>query len=90
MLELSFVFQVVIIVGGNLSFLNWLTILPAIMCFDDRALASLFPCSTRDEVLAIQEEEERGDIRRPLGGGEGGGGGKEAIGHLGEEEEKGD
>jgi Lipase maturation factor len=36
-------FQIVLIVSGNLSFLNWLTIVPAIACFDDRAL--LWPLS---------------------------------------------
>lgn len=29
-------FQVAIIISGNLSFLNYLTILPFIWCFDDR------------------------------------------------------
>ena len=28
-------FQLVIIISGNLSFLNWLTIVPAIACYDD-------------------------------------------------------
>jgi hypothetical protein len=28
-------FQIVLIVSGNLSFLNWLTIVPALACFDD-------------------------------------------------------
>lgn len=36
-------FQVTLIVSGNLSFLNWLTIVPALACFDDRALARMFP-----------------------------------------------
>ncbi len=31
-------FQVALILSGNLSFLNWLTIVPAVMCFDDDAL----------------------------------------------------
>lgn len=31
-------FQFLIILSGNLSFLNYLTILPAIWCFDDAAL----------------------------------------------------
>ena len=34
-------FQVVLILSGNLSFLNWLTIAPAIMCFDDAFLLPL-------------------------------------------------
>jgi hypothetical protein len=36
-------FQVFLILSGNLSFLNWLTIVPAIACFDERALAWLLP-----------------------------------------------
>ena len=35
-------FQLVLIASGNLSFLNWLTIVPAIACLDDAALAPLF------------------------------------------------
>lgn len=36
-------FQVVLILSGNLSFLNWLTIVPAIACFDDEALRRVLP-----------------------------------------------
>ena len=36
-------FQVVIILGGNLSFLNWLTIVPALACFVDRAWGKILP-----------------------------------------------
>ncbi len=36
-------FQLVLIVSGNLSFLNWLTIVPAIACFDDEDLARVLP-----------------------------------------------
>ncbi|MEY2479298.1 MAG: hypothetical protein QOI04_225 [Verrucomicrobiota bacterium] len=36
-------FQISIIIGGNLSFLNWLTILPALACFDDRAWSKILP-----------------------------------------------
>lgn len=36
-------FQFTIILSGNLSFLNWLTIIPALACFDDRFLAKLLP-----------------------------------------------
>lgn len=35
-------FQVILICSGNLSFLNWLTILPSLACFDDRFYACLF------------------------------------------------
>ncbi|MEO6971467.1 MAG: lipase maturation factor family protein [Chthoniobacterales bacterium] len=36
-------FQIVIMLGGNLSFLNWLTIVPALACFDDRAWSKILP-----------------------------------------------
>lgn len=36
-------FQLVIIVSGNLSFLNWLTIVPALACFDDGFWKKILP-----------------------------------------------
>jgi hypothetical protein len=36
-------FQVVLILSGNLSFLNWLTIIPALACFDDAFWARILP-----------------------------------------------
>jgi hypothetical protein len=36
-------FQIFIILSGNLSFLNWLTILPALACFDDSLWAKILP-----------------------------------------------
>ena len=36
-------FQLVLIASGNLSFLNWLTIVPIIACFDDSLLARVLP-----------------------------------------------
>jgi len=36
-------FQLSIILSGNLSFLNWLTILPALACFDDGFWCRLLP-----------------------------------------------
>ena len=38
-------FQLILISSGNLSFLNWLTILPSIWCFGDRFLLSMCGCS---------------------------------------------
>lgn len=35
--------QVILIASGNLSFLNWLTIIPALACFDDGFWATLLP-----------------------------------------------
>ncbi len=36
-------FQLAIALSGNLSFLNWLTIIPALACFDDSFWARLLP-----------------------------------------------
>ncbi|MBV9129650.1 MAG: lipase maturation factor family protein, partial [Verrucomicrobia bacterium] len=36
-------FQLVLILSGNLSFLNWLTIIPALACFDDRFWSKILP-----------------------------------------------
>ncbi|HLD05539.1 MAG TPA: lipase maturation factor family protein [Candidatus Nanoarchaeia archaeon] len=41
--SLMVLFQLVLILSGNLSFLNWLTLLPVLACFDDRFLAHLLP-----------------------------------------------
>ena len=47
-------FQVVLIVSGNLSFLNWLTLVPAVMSFDDKTLGCLFSVATRRRVIDVQ------------------------------------
>jgi len=52
-------FQVVLIVSGNLSFLNWLTIIPALACFDDSFWAKLLPGRlVRKAALAAENAEE--------------------------------
>ena len=40
-------FQVLLILSGNLSFLNWLTIAVAVSCFDDALLARVLPPRAR-------------------------------------------
>jgi hypothetical protein len=45
-------FQLTLIASGNLSFLNWLTIVPALACFDDTALGRLLPGALRERLLA--------------------------------------
>ncbi|XP_066868739.1 lipase maturation factor 1 isoform X2 [Kogia breviceps] len=60
---LQILFQMVLIISGNLSFLNWLTIVPSLACFDDATLGFLFPSGPgylKDQVLRMQEEEARG------------------------------
>jgi hypothetical protein len=49
---IQILFQATIILSGNLSFLNWLTMLPAIFCFDDLSLAWLFGRRARHEAAA--------------------------------------
>ena len=53
--------QMVLIVSGNLSFLNWLTILPAIFCFDDLFLQWLFSSSTVTKVKDLQNRSRSGE-----------------------------
>ncbi|WP_437942474.1 lipase maturation factor family protein [Sorangium sp. So ce341] len=48
-------FQVLLIASGNLSFLNWLTIVPALACFDDGALGRLLPARLRERAAALSE-----------------------------------
>jgi hypothetical protein len=50
-------FQVVIIASGNLSFLNWLTIVPALACFDDRAWRKVLPRALVRYADAAAESE---------------------------------
>ncbi|XP_041062640.1 lipase maturation factor 1 isoform X1 [Carcharodon carcharias] len=60
---LQILFQVLLIISGNLSFLNWLTIVPSIACFDDSNLAFLFGSrqgGVKDQVSKIQAKESLG------------------------------
>jgi hypothetical protein len=50
-------FQALLILSGNLSFLNWLSIVVAIACFDDRALARLVPARLAPELGALRESD---------------------------------
>ena len=45
-------FQCFLILSGNLAFLNWLTIVPALACFDDRVLMRLVPRRFRPALAA--------------------------------------
>jgi hypothetical protein len=48
---LEVVFQVILILSGNLSWLNWLTLALCIACFDDDFLRRLIPRRWRDRPL---------------------------------------
>ena len=52
-------FQLFLIASGNLSFLNWLTILPTIACFDDAFLKKWLPTSL------IRKAEDASQSARP-------------------------
>ncbi|XP_056901267.1 lipase maturation factor 1 isoform X1 [Takifugu flavidus] len=65
---MQILFQVVLIVSGNLSFLNWLTIVPSLACFDDASLGFLFGSRARKEVLEIQHEAAAGRTPKPTKG----------------------
>jgi Lipase maturation factor len=55
-------FQITLLAGGNLSFLNWLTIVPALACFDDVVWAKVLPRRIvhRAELAAKFASESRG------------------------------
>ncbi|XP_059682563.1 lipase maturation factor 1 [Gavia stellata] len=57
---LQILFQVLLILSGNLSFLNWLTIVPSIACFDDVSLGFLFSSKrggVKERVAQMQLKE---------------------------------
>lgn len=56
-------FQITIILSGNLSFLNWLTIVPALACFDDGFWAKILP---RSLAKKAQIANENSTASRPM------------------------
>ncbi|XP_067162429.1 lipase maturation factor 1 isoform X3 [Apteryx mantelli] len=57
-------YEVLLIVSGNLSFLNWLTIVPSIACFDDTSLAFLFSSrqgGVKDQLAQMQVKRAAGE-----------------------------
>jgi len=56
-------FQMTLIFSGNLSFLNWLTILPALACFDDGFWSRLLP---RPLVSRAETANARAEPSRPM------------------------
>jgi len=48
-------FQLTIILSGNLSFLNWLTIVPALACLDDSVWSRLLPSALVRRAQAARE-----------------------------------
>ncbi|XP_075574613.1 lipase maturation factor 1 [Pelecanus crispus] len=61
---LQILFQVLLIISGNLSFLNWLTIVPSIACFDDDSLGFLFSArrgGVKERMAQMQLREADGE-----------------------------
>ena len=58
-------FQIFLIISGNLSFLNYLTIIPFLACFDDTFLRRFLPNSlvSRAERAALESEPSRINIK---------------------------
>ncbi|XP_010124856.1 PREDICTED: lipase maturation factor 1-like, partial [Chlamydotis macqueenii] len=55
---------VLLIISGNLSFLNWLTMVPSIACFDDVSLGFLFssrPGGVKQRLAQMQLKEATGE-----------------------------
>ncbi len=48
-------FQLILISTGNLSFLNWLTILPSIWFFDDNFFSAFFSNATVQKVQEVED-----------------------------------
>jgi len=55
--------QFVLILSGNLSFLNWLTIIPALACFDDGFWSRLLP---KPLVRKAKYAEEHSEKSKPM------------------------
>jgi hypothetical protein len=55
--------QVTLILSGNLSFLNWLTIIPALACFDDGFWSKVLP---RRLVRKAQAAADRAEESKPM------------------------
>jgi hypothetical protein len=57
------ILQITLVLSGNLSFLNWLTILPALACFDDGFWSKLLP---RPLVHRAQGAMARAEPSKPM------------------------
>jgi hypothetical protein len=57
-------FQALLILSGNLSFLNWLTIAVCLSCFDDGVWARLLPERLRERAQALAAHTDAGPSRR--------------------------
>src|SRR5204862_2404400 len=59
-------FQIFLIISGNLSFLNYLTIIPFLACFDDTFLRHFLPTAIVQRAERAAEESEPPRIKNPI------------------------
>jgi hypothetical protein len=59
-------FQVILIISGNLSFLNYVTIIPFLACFDDTFLARVLPKSLVRRAERWAEESQPSRINNAI------------------------
>ncbi|PIQ97700.1 MAG: membrane protein [Nitrospinae bacterium CG11_big_fil_rev_8_21_14_0_20_56_8] len=64
--SLYLLLQVLLMLSGNLSFLNWLTVIPVLACFDDDCLGHFVPRFLRDRAQRAQDEAVQPRYMRPL------------------------
>ena len=60
-------FQIMLVLSGNLSFLNWLTIVPALACFDDSFWGRLFPRAITGRAAAAASSAQPSRTMHRLG-----------------------
>lgn len=65
---IQILFQVILIISGNLSFLNWLTIIPSLACFDDASYSWMFSNARNSVKWKVWKiENDRKHQQQPLG-----------------------
>src|SRR5437667_4900716 len=59
-------FQIILIISGNLSFLNYVTIIPFLACFDDTFLRRILPGPIVKRAERAAQESEPSRINNPI------------------------
>jgi hypothetical protein len=59
-------FQIILIISGNLSFLNYITIIPFLACFDDTFLGRILPASLVKRAERATQESEPSRINNTI------------------------
>lgn len=63
---LQIAFQLTLILSGNLSFLNWLTLSLCVACLDDQALARVLPRRLGERAAALARTAVPGRVQRAV------------------------